>query len=67
MALMKFDQLMMGQVRNISRLAAGIVMVRRRWEEMMGNGMIQLINLAAHSAFHFIKNNALKLRLVIFI
>ena len=67
MALMKLDQLMMGQVRNISRLAARIIMVRRRWEEMMGNSMVQLINLAAHSPFHLIKNNTLKLRLVIFI
>ena len=67
MTLMKFNQLMMGQIRNISRIAARIIMIGRRWEQMMGDRMIKLVNLAAHCAFHLIEHNAFKLRLIVFV
>ena len=67
MRLMEFHQIVVGQINNVLRIAARIIMIGRRREQMVRQRIIKLIDLTAHRALHLIKDNAVILWLTRFI
>ena len=67
MRLMKRHQIFMCQIRDLGRITARIIVISRRRKQMRRQGIIQLIDLATHRPFHFIKYNAVVFRLIVLI